>query len=49
MGLLELIILIVFISWILGFSLSIGGFLIHILLVIAIIIFLYDVITRRRL
>lgn len=49
MGLLEIIMLMIFISWILGFSLSIGGSLIHLLLVIAVIIFLYDVITRRRL
>ena len=34
--------------WLLGFTLSIGGGLIHILIVIALIVFIYDMITRRR-
>ena len=48
MGLLEVILVILFISWLLGFTLSIGGALIHLLLVIAVIIFLYDLITVRH-
>lgn len=36
------------ILWLLGFTLSIGGGLIHILIVIALIVFIYDMITRRR-
>jgi len=34
--------------WLLGFTLSIGGGLIHILIVIALIVFIYDMVTRRR-
>ena len=49
MGLLQIILIIIIICWLLGFSLSIGGGLIHLLLVIAVIIFLYDLITKRRL
>ncbi len=39
MGILDFIILLLLISWIGGFSLKIGGGLIHLLLVIAIIVF----------
>ena len=38
MGILDIIILVLVISWLGGFSLHIGGGLIHILLVIAVII-----------
>jgi hypothetical protein len=38
MGLLDIIIILLVISWIGGFSLHIGGGLIHILLVIAVIV-----------
>jgi len=34
--------------WLLGFLLHIGGGLIHILLVIAVIVFLYQFLTGRR-
>jgi hypothetical protein len=34
--------------WLLGFTLSIGGGLIHILIVIALIVFIYDMVARRR-
>jgi len=34
--------------WLLGFILHIGGGLIHILIVIALIVFIYDMVTRRR-
>ena len=47
MGLLQIILIIIIVCWLLGFSLSIGGGLIHLLLVIAFIIFLYDLITKR--
>lgn len=40
MGLLDLIIIILFVSWLGGFSLHFGGGLIHLLLVIAVIILL---------
>jgi hypothetical protein len=36
------------ILWILGFSLKIAGGLIHILLVIAIIVFIISLVSRRR-
>ncbi|MFA6081188.1 MAG: lmo0937 family membrane protein [Patescibacteria group bacterium] len=40
MSLLDIIIVVLIISWLGGFSLKIGGGLIHLLLVIAVIIFL---------
>jgi hypothetical protein len=40
MNILNIIIIILLISWIGGFSLHIGGSLIHLLLVIAVIIFI---------
>jgi hypothetical protein len=42
------IIVILFILWLLGFSLHIGGSLIHILLVLAVIVLIYNLITGRR-
>lgn len=39
MGILDIIIIILIISWLGGFSLHVGGGLIHLLLVIAVIIF----------
>jgi hypothetical protein len=38
---------ILFILWILGFSLHVGGGLIHILLVIAVIVIIYRLVTGR--
>lgn len=40
MGLLDIIILVLVISWLGGFSLHVGGGLIHLLLVIAVIVFI---------
>jgi len=40
MGLLDIIIIILVISWLGGFALHFGGGLIHLLLVIAVIIFI---------
>lgn len=34
--------------WLLGFSMHVGGGLIHALLVIAVVVFLFNVITGRR-
>ena len=42
------IFVILVILWLLGFSLNIGGGLIHILLVIALIVLIYNLIARRR-
>lgn len=45
---LKLIGAVVLLSWLLSFAFSVGGSLIHGLLVIAAVIFLYDFITGRR-
>ena len=39
MGILDIIIIILVVSWLGGFALKIGGGLIHLLLVIAVIVF----------
>ena len=45
---LYTIIGILLVLWLLGFSMHVGGGLIHALLVIAAIVFLYNLIVRRR-
>ena len=40
MGLLDIILIVLIISWLGGFTLKIGGGLIHLLLVIALIVFI---------
>ncbi len=42
------IILILVVLWLLGFSFHIGGGLIHILLVVALVVLVYNLITGRR-
>ncbi len=42
------IIVILVVLWLLGFSFQIGGGLIHILLVIALVVLVYNLITGRR-
>jgi len=42
------IFVILVILWLLGFSLNVGGGLIHLLLVIALIVLVYNLITGRR-
>jgi hypothetical protein len=42
------IIVILFILWLLGFSLHVGGGLIHILLVLAVIVLIFNLLTGRR-
>ena len=42
------IIVILVVLWLLGFSFNIGGGLIHILLVIALIVLVYNLMTGRR-
>jgi len=42
------IIVILLVLWLLGFSLSFGGSLIHALLVIAAVVLLYNLISGRR-
>jgi hypothetical protein len=43
----SLIVLLV-ILWLLGFSLNVGGGLIHTLLVIAVVVFLFNLLSGRR-
>jgi len=42
------IFVILVILWLLGFSFNVGGGLIHLLLVIAVIVLIYNLITGRR-
>jgi len=42
------IVAIFLILWLLGFTLHIGGGLIHLLLVVAVVVFLFNLITGRR-
>ena len=46
-GLLWGIISILFILWLIGFALHFGGGLIHLLLVIAVVLFLFNLLTGR--
>ncbi len=41
------LVVLLFIFWILGFALHVGGGLIHILLVIAVILLVFNIITGR--
>jgi hypothetical protein len=47
MGLVEIIVIILIVMWLGGFALNIGGGLIHILLVIAVVVFLLRYIRGR--
>ena len=42
------LVVVLFILWLLGFSLSIGGGLIHILLVVALVILVFNLVSGRR-
>ena len=42
------LLVVLLILWLLGFSLHVGGGLIHILLAIAVVVLVYNLITRRR-
>jgi hypothetical protein len=42
------IIVILFVLWLLGFTLHIGGGLIHILLVLAVIVLIFNLLSGRR-
>ncbi len=46
-GLIWGIIVVLFVLWVLGFAIHIGGGLIHLLLVIAVILLVYNIITGR--
>ena len=46
-GILWTIISILFVLWIIGFALHVGGGLIHLLLVVAVVLFVFNLITGR--
>lgn len=46
-GLIWAIIVILFVFWILGFAIHIGGALIHLLLVIALVLLVFNIVTGR--
>jgi hypothetical protein len=41
------IIVVLFVLWLLGFAIHIGGSLIHLLLVIAVVLLVYNIVTGR--
>jgi hypothetical protein len=47
-GILYTIISILFVLWLVGLLMNIGGGLIHILLVLAVVILIYQLVTGRR-
>ena len=47
-GILWAIISVLFVLWLIGFVMHIGGGLIHILLVAAVIVFVFQLISGRR-
>jgi hypothetical protein len=47
-GILWTIITVLFVLWLIGFAMHIGGGLIHLLLVVAVIMFLFNLFTGRR-
>jgi hypothetical protein len=46
-GIIWAIIVIMFVFWILGFALHIGGGLIHLLLVICVVLLIFNIVTGR--
>jgi hypothetical protein len=46
-GLVWGVIVVLFVLWLLGFAIHIGGSLIHLLLVIALILLVYNLVTGR--
>ena len=49
MDILWLIVIVLIILWVGGFALSIGGSLIHLLLIVIVLVVAYKLITGRRL
>ena len=45
---LRAIIAVLLILWLLGFSLHVAGGLIHLLIVVALIVFIFDMLARRK-
>ena len=48
MSLIRWMVGVIVILWLLGFVLNIGGSMIHLLIVIAVIVFIFDFISGRR-
>lgn len=46
-GILWTVLVVILILWLLGFATSVGGSLIHLLLVIALIVLIYNLLTGR--
>lgn len=46
MGILDIIILLLVLSWLGGFSLNLGGDIIHALIVLAVIMFIFRMVRR---
>ena len=46
-GIIWAIIVVMFVFWLLGFALHIGGGLIHLLLVIAVVLLIFNIVTGR--
>jgi hypothetical protein len=46
-GILWTLIVILFAFWVAGFALHIGGSLIHLILVVALVLFIFNVLTGR--
>ncbi|MCM3491286.1 MULTISPECIES: lmo0937 family membrane protein [Alkalihalophilus] len=42
------VLIVLFVLWLLGFSFEVGGGLIHLLLVVALIVFILQMLTGRR-
>jgi len=45
---LWMIMVVLLILWLLGFGLHVGGGLIHLLLVVAVVVLIYNLVTGRR-
>jgi hypothetical protein len=46
-GIIWTVIVVLFVLWVLGFAIHIGGGLIHLLLVVALILLVYNLVTGR--
>jgi hypothetical protein len=46
-GIIWAVIVVLFVLWVLGFAIHIGGGLIHLLLVVALILLVYNIVTGR--
>ncbi len=45
---LRFIVGLLVVLWLLGFLIKIGGGLIHILLIVALVVFIYDMVTKNK-